>query len=302
LLTSSLCTRESLASEPLLGWVRRLRPAWFLGEDPTSPVPLHRKLWEWAFIAQSLHERGMLAPGRRGLGFGVGQEPLAALFAGLGCEIVATDLPATRARRAGWTETNQHAAGPSDLPRWEDLCPPDAFSRLVSFRAVDMGRIPADLQGFDFAWSSCALEHLGSIVHGQDFVVDSLRCLRPGGVGVHTTEFNLSSDHRTVTRGETVLLRSQDVAWLADRVGGAGGHVDLDRGDDNEPVADPPYGYPHLRVRIGPFVATSLGLVVPRGDVIPHADHSPGRVAIRALATARRRVRSLLPGVRAPLE
>ena len=38
----------------------------------------HRKLWEFVFIAQALHERRQLRAGARGLGFGVGREPLAA--------------------------------------------------------------------------------------------------------------------------------------------------------------------------------------------------------------------------------
>ena len=54
---------------------------------------LHRKMWEWLFIAEALRERGMLAAGRSGLGFGVGQEPLVALFAAAGCDVVATDQP-----------------------------------------------------------------------------------------------------------------------------------------------------------------------------------------------------------------
>jgi hypothetical protein len=61
-------------------WAEKVRPAW----DPErsgKPVPSHRKLWEWCYIAQVLWERGLLQPGRPGLGFGVGHEPLAALFA-----------------------------------------------------------------------------------------------------------------------------------------------------------------------------------------------------------------------------
>lgn len=45
---------------------------------------LNRKIWEWCYVAEALSERGMLLPGRRGLGFAVGQEPLVALFASAG--------------------------------------------------------------------------------------------------------------------------------------------------------------------------------------------------------------------------
>jgi len=62
-------------------------------------------MWEWLFIAEALSERNMLVRGRRGLGFGVGREPLVALFASFGPEIVATDLDPARALAAGWTDS-----------------------------------------------------------------------------------------------------------------------------------------------------------------------------------------------------
>jgi hypothetical protein len=262
-----MCTRESLTTEPLVDWVRLLRPAWWL-EDADQPVPLHRKLWEWAFIAQTLAERGMLEPGRRGLGFGVGREPLAALFAGRGCDIVATDLPTRRARRAGWTDNEQHAAGRDELLTWDGLCSREQLQQRVTFRSVDMRKVPDDLRDFDFLWSSCALEHLGSISNGQDFVIDSLRCLRTGGVAVHTTELNLSSDRRTLALGQTVILRRRDVAWLGRHLGPFDADALVDRHPD-EPVAEFPYGYPHIRVNLRGHTSTSFGIAVERTDDRP---------------------------------
>ena len=94
---------------------------------------LHRKMWEWLFIAEALRERGMLAAGRRGLGFGVGQEPLVALFAAEGCDVVATDQPHDAAVASGWTESEvEWAGGPETLNR-AGLCPADDFARRVRF-------------------------------------------------------------------------------------------------------------------------------------------------------------------------
>ncbi len=72
---------------------------------------LHRKMWEWLFIAEALRERGMLAAGRRGLGFGVGQDPLVALFAAEGCDVVATDQPPDGAAASGGTDARGRAGG-----------------------------------------------------------------------------------------------------------------------------------------------------------------------------------------------
>jgi hypothetical protein len=45
---------------------------------------LHRKHWEFFYVCQGLYERRLLSEGRTGLAFGVGREPLPALFAALG--------------------------------------------------------------------------------------------------------------------------------------------------------------------------------------------------------------------------
>lgn len=268
-LTSQLCTQASLRSPELRVWSDRLRPMWDpTGEDP-RPVMLHRKMWEWLFICQALAERSMLEPGRRGLGFGVGKEPLVALFAALGCQVVATDLPADRARDAGWVDTIQYSGGLEGLND-HALCPPADFAQRVRYRNVDMNDIPADLEGFDFTWSSCAFEHLGDLAAGTAFVVEQLRCLRPGGVAVHTTELNLSSDERTVEAGSTVLFRRRDLDELAGRLRRLGCRITLDLTEGETPadrhVDAPPFSDIHLRTTLGEFVTTSVGLIIEKPE------------------------------------
>src|SRR5258708_9821643 len=200
MLRSQLCSAESLRSPALRAWAERLRPMWAAG-DEAREVMLHRKMWEWLFIAEALQERGMLAPGRTGLGFGVGQEPLVALFAAAGCDVVATDQPHDSAVASGWTDSSvEWSGGLEDLNAF-GLCGAAEFEQRVAYRPVDMTSIPADLRGFDFAWSSCALEHLGTLAAGMDFVVAQMDCLRPDGVAVHTTEYLVSSNSATVEAG-----------------------------------------------------------------------------------------------------
>jgi 2-polyprenyl-3-methyl-5-hydroxy-6-metoxy-1,4-benzoquinol methylase len=283
-LVSALCTEAQLTSPSFAAWAEVLRPAW----DPAGtgrPAPLHRKVWEWVFIAEALRERGMLRPGRRGLGFGVGTEPLVALFASYGCEIVATDLDDVRAIEVGWSATGQHAADLADLNRL-GLCPQPQFERQVTFQVVDMNEVPADLEGFDFCWSSCALEHLGTIGAGQEFVFASMRTLRPGGVAVHTTEFNVSSNEETVDGNGTVLFRRRDIEETATRLRLQGHKVSVDF-DAGEGLADdhvdvPPYSDTHLKIELAQFVSTSIGLIV---------ETRPSRIA-RAVASRWARARA----------
>ena len=269
MLRSQLCSAASLRSPELRAWADRLRPMWASGDEDRRDVMLHRKMWEWLFIAEALRERGLLEPGRTGLGFGVGHEPLVALFADAGCEVVATDQPHGAAVASGWTASEVEWAGGLEHLNTHGLCPDELFVRQVRFRPVDMNDIPSDLRDFDFTWSSCALEHLGTLGAGADFVVAAMDCLRPGGVAVHTTEYLVASDDDTVEAGGTVFYRRRDIEALVERLRRAGHAIDVDFTLGTAPedlhVDVPPYTDVHLRTRLGAYETTSLALVITKG-------------------------------------
>ena len=112
------------------------------------------------------------------------------------------------------------------------------------------------------------MEHLGDLDAGLRFFHRQLACLRPGGVGVHTTEYNVASNHRTVTAGHTVLYRRRDIEELVAAVQAAGhdmratfalGSTPADRHVDTTPWTNI-----HLKVAADGHVLTSFGLVVRR--------------------------------------
>jgi hypothetical protein len=70
-------------------------------------IRLHRKQWEWVYIIYQLMKGGVIEKNKRGLVFGVGTEPLPAVFAGLGCNITATDAPELIGIEAEWIQTSQ---------------------------------------------------------------------------------------------------------------------------------------------------------------------------------------------------
>lgn len=254
---SCICTAERLGSQRFRRWIELLRDRFVW----------HRKQWEVCYVAQVLAEHNMLKPGRSGLVFGVGRERLPSLFASLGCHIVATDLPADDPRSIDWRNTDQWAGELKALNQY-DLCDPDEFRRLVAYRAVDMNHIPRDLRGFDFTWSACALDHCGSIALGQQFLLNQMDCLRPGGVAVHTTEYNVSSNDGTVEQGSTVYWRRRDVDEFAQRVEAAGYYllpIDFEAGPDplNSFVDSPPWHEnSHIRLWAEGYVTTSIGFVI----------------------------------------
>lgn len=233
-----------------------------IGEVPR----FHRKQWEFVYILQALWERGFLSEGKRGLGFGVGAEPLTAVMAKRGCTLVATDLDVSDKFAAEWSSTNQHSTELSQLNA-HGICPDKVFKERASFRPVDMNDIPDDLRGFDFCWSACCFEHLGSIEKGLRFYKESLKTLKPGGLAIHTTELNLSSDIDTLDNDSTVLFRRSDLAGLIEELESAGhtcepllihlGSNPIDNFIDVPTFSDDA----HLRLALGQYVTTSVGII-----------------------------------------
>ena len=258
-LTSRACRQADCGAE-YAAWLDRL------GLDRV----FSRKYWEYTAIARALEAAGMLADGRRGVGFGVGREPLVAAMAVRGCVVVATDLDAGDPRAASWAGTDQHALSLAGMQQ-PTVCSSEVLARQVEVRAVDMTAIPSDLTGFDFCWSTCALEHLGTIDAGLRFIEASLSCLRPGGIAVHTTELNLDSNDATLASGPTVVYRGRDFEALQARVAALGHCLEPFAVGPPEGVLDrlvdiPPYQYASLLVRIGKYRATSAVLVLRAGD------------------------------------
>lgn len=257
---SSMLCREQHFHLPLYTyWCKQLRKA-----------PLfHRKQWEFIYICQVLFERGYIRDGLTALGFGVGKEPLVSYFSSQGLNVMATDLDSDKAKNLGWVQTDQHSDELLSLNEL-NICPEGIFHKNTKFRSVDMNDIPADIGKYDICWSSCAFEHLGSIRKGMDFVINSCRLLKPGGIAVHTTEFNVSSNDDTLDNNPNyVIFRKKDIEQLADELRNEGfivEAIDFTAGEDElEQYIDlPPYiDEPHLRLELaGMYVSTSLGIII----------------------------------------
>ena len=256
-----LCTTAQTRAPAYLEWCD------VIGRRPDAQ---RRKVWEYCYALQGLTEQLGLRAGQRGLGFGVGREPLPSVFTARGINVVATDQSLESAQGTGWIQSKEHAADVEQLIH-PKICAPEQLKKHASFRAVDMNAIPDDLTGFDFLWSSCALEHLGSIELGLRFIERAMGCLKPGGVAVHTTEFNLVSNDETVDNQGTVLFRRRDLEELARRLTAQGAQVlPLNCHPGSEPLDHhidvPPYRWvPHLRLMLGRYATTSVGIIVKRG-------------------------------------
>ena len=262
-LTDPVCqapTQAQLESAVARHWLRELR-------EPAHH--LHRKYWEYAWLLQALAGRGLIAPGRRGLGFAVGREPIAAYLASAGVQVLATDGPG-ESIDCHWRETGQHAASREDLNlRW--LCPPDRFAENVRFRVEDMRAPAADLADFDFCWSLCAIEHLGDLDQLRRFVTRSLAMVKPGGWVAHSGELFCGDANQTPPlAGPTIIPGPEHYRALAAELESAGHAVaplNFNLGADplDRIIDTPPYSLTrHLKLDYQGVATTSFGLLVQR--------------------------------------
>lgn len=220
-------------------------------------------------ITQALFERDMLKADNKGIGFGIGKDPLPSLFASLGCYTLATDLPQDIDSVSGkkWLTSVQY---PSEINQlfWPDVCDIKSFKKYVSYRGVDMNHIPQNLQDFDFSFSSCAFEHLGSIQNGLNFIINQMDCIKKGGWAIHTTEYNLTSNDKYFDDTLSVTFRRRDFEELINKLHNLGFFVeelDTSIGSTRSDfyVDEPPFGSdPHIRLRLGDFVSTSIILII----------------------------------------
>jgi 2-polyprenyl-3-methyl-5-hydroxy-6-metoxy-1,4-benzoquinol methylase len=268
-LKSKTSTQADIESDWVRHWASELKTA----------VIYHRKLWEMAFVLQGLFEHGHIREGARGLGFGCGVEPHPSYLASRGVQVTITDLDQQSASALGWIDTDQHAAT-LDQAFHPHLVSRDEYDSLVDFRVADMNAIPAELRGYDFCWSMCAVEHLGSIEKGLAFLRNALATLRPGGLSIHTLEFNVEDDGPTIDHWLTVLFQRRHLEAIAAQLRREGHDVaeldfDYGTGPLDKFIDIPPYagdpkmdptslvGNPlHLKLGIDGFVATCFGLIV----------------------------------------
>lgn len=222
-----------------------------------------RKQWEYVYVLEALRQANLITEGHRGLGFAVGTEPIPAVLAKYGVDVMATDLPSEDVHAMDWQRTGQHSETVEHLNS-RGICDSTKFADHVEFRPVNMRSIPEEFHGqFDFVWSCCAIEHLGSLEAGLNFVKNSLQCLKPGGVAVHTTEYCVNSNTQTISRSSTVLYRKQDLQRFRE-VGKYSLEFNFNLGDDrwDRLVSLPPYNGSALRMFMKPFITTSIGLLM----------------------------------------
>jgi hypothetical protein len=190
----------------------------------------------------------------------------------MGVQVLATDQPPEDADEV-WVATGQHAASLENVYLPELVGRTD-FDAHVRFKPVDMRdlRLPWP-EKFDFIWSSCALEHLGSLEAGWQFVLQAMEVVKPGGIAVHTTEFNVASNDETIEEGTNVIYRRRDIEELDRRLRTIScglSKCDFFAGDDPHDINFDHFPFyendkPHVKLLIEGHIATSFLLIIRKG-------------------------------------
>lgn len=278
-LKSKCAVQKDFESDWLRFWLNELQ----------QPFTYSRKLWEWAYILQVLHMNGMINENKTGLGMGCGQEPLPCYLASKGCSIVASDQPPEGGSADTWAAGNQFANSLKAL-YYPTFMETQRFEELVSLQYIDMNKLPEDLYGrFDFCWSSCVVEHLGSIAQGLHFLKESVKLLKPGGVSIHTVECNYLNTPKTMDNYSSVLFKKDHFLSLESEIRAMGFEIeamdfDFSIGDDifDRYIDLNPYPFektagldidvsthypphvPHIKLWLGGVPSTSFGLIIKK--------------------------------------
>jgi SAM-dependent methyltransferase len=225
----------------------------------------NRKSWEYLFALEAFSTGKRAKPGGRALGFGVGVEIVPSVLAALGVEVVATD----QAESAGWELNREYLTTKADLHH-SRFVSAEQFDKLVSVERVDMRAIPPHLMRgeFDYVWSLGSLEHLGSLDASNEFIFDSLKCLKPGGRAIHTTEFAIFP-YAAITAGPTIFYNYESLPSIIMRLTERGYRCELDWDMGSLPmdywVDFPPYDLKyHLKLWYNGIVCTSVALVIDK--------------------------------------
>jgi SAM-dependent methyltransferase len=274
-LQSKATTQEDVESKWLKYWCQQLK---------IDPI-YHRKIWELCYVPQAIYNHFGASLKLSGIGFGCGQEPLPSLFASMGWEITVTDLHPDKVKGLGWMETGQHT-NMLEQAFFAHIVNREAFTENVGLKYVDMNEIPEDLyDSYDFCWSICALEHLGSIKNGLNFIENSLKVLKSGGIAVHTTEYNYTNEPETIDNWPTVIFQNHHFEEISKRLVDLGyqvaelnfdvGSQPLDRFIDIPPFAigegwlsKDTWGNTnqgaHLKLSVDGYPCTCFGLIIKK--------------------------------------
>jgi SAM-dependent methyltransferase len=241
----------------------------------------HRKPWETAMTARALRDLGALHEGAEILGVGAGREATIFWLTRHVKRVFATDLYLTE---DSWSASDSGAAM---LYAPESQTTVEWNPRRLVVQHMDALDLRYEDEAFDGIFSSSSIEHFGDLSDMRRAAEEMCRVLRPGGVLALATEYRLEGTsgmpgthlfdelelRRTLLDGLTWQLATRldlsmsddtleteiDFAALSGAVRPTlGARLRDALGMKVEVAAAPPPVYPHIVLRMGDLLWTSL--------------------------------------------
>jgi SAM-dependent methyltransferase len=162
---------------------------------------IYRKGWEWTHCLYGLEKLGAITPDARGVGVGVGREPVIFYLADRIARVTATDLY----DNTEWSNANGREASKELVQLAKDGCPSSVDFNKIRFESQDGTKLTYADNSFDFAWSLSSIEHFGGHKSAQRALAEMGRVIRPGGIVAVATEMLILDDqkhHEFFTRQE----------------------------------------------------------------------------------------------------
>jgi SAM-dependent methyltransferase len=248
-----------------------MREAHSRGVEPGSDFPRgqeHRKLWEVGMTARALRDFGALGEEAEILGVGAGHEATIFWLTNHAKRVYATDL---YAMDDSWSASDSDAGM---LVNPEQYATTDWDPERLVVQNMDALELEYEDESFDGIFSSSSIEHFGTHRQVRRSIEEMYRVLKPGGVVALATEFRIEGPPPGLpgtilfNGGDLhdVLLRGLD--WepsepLPSRVSDetVAGAVSFD-----EVIGGGSPGFPHLVLRRGPHLWTSMHLTLVKSE------------------------------------
>ena len=213
---------------------------------------MHRKPYEFTQLLYGCRRLGVLREDASFLSVGAGHEHVLYWLANHVRRVVATDM-----YEGAWRDERAREGDPIVLENPEQYAPFPYRREHLEFMRMD-GRALTFADGtFDVSYSLSSIEHFGGFDGAAQTMREMARVLKPGGILALATEYVIAGPpHEETFQPDEIhaLLRASGLA-LVEPI-----DEDVYRRYECEPVdlADNPYRSPHMTVRLGHTVFTSV--------------------------------------------